>query len=75
MPEIMKPTNKDTVSSRRINSTKEDRAKQLKEFKEDKAHKEKLKEDRYARLKERQKGKPSGKGTGRINIEVTGNPS
>lgn len=72
MPEVMKPNNKDSVSVRRINTTQEDRKKHAKEFREDKEHKQKIKEERFAKIEERRK-KPSGGsgGKGGINIEVT----
>lgn len=74
MTNIMTPTNKDSVSVRRTPQSVEDRKRQLKEFKEDKEHKEQLKAERYAKMKENRKRKPSG-GKGHINIEVTGDPS
>lgn len=72
MPEVMKPNNKDSVSVRRINTTTEDRKKHAKEFREDKEYKQKIKEERFARIEERRKGKPSGGKGGGINIEVKG---
>lgn len=59
-------------SVRHLHQTKEDRARNSKEFKEQKEHERKLKEERFAAIRNRQKNRPSGSGGG-INIEVTGN--
>jgi len=64
-------TPKGGESVRHIETTKEDRAKHAKEFREQKKHEQKMKEERYAKIQERRKNKPSGGGGG-INIEVTG---
>lgn len=56
---------------RHIEQTKEDRAKQVKEFREEKEYQRKVKEERFAAIRERKKNnKPDGSGGG-INIEVT----
>ena len=59
-------------SVRRIEPTKEERKKYAKEFKEQKEYQRKVKDERFAAIKERRKGqrKPSGAGGG-INVEVT----
>jgi hypothetical protein len=54
-----------------IETTKEDRIRHAKEFREQKEHERKIKEERFAALRERRKNKPGGSGGG-INIEVTG---
>ncbi|MBD3260990.1 MAG: hypothetical protein GF334_04810 [Candidatus Altiarchaeales archaeon] len=61
------------VSIRRVESTKEDRAEYQRQWKEDRKHKEKLKEERFAAIRERRKDKPGGSGgSNGINIEVNG---
>ena len=54
--------------------TNEDRKKYAKEFREEKNHQQKIKEERFAAIDERRKKNPSGPGAeGKgINIEVTG---
>ena len=58
-----------------VHSTKEDRAKHAKEFREEKKHQDKIKDERFAAIQERRKKdkKPGGSGGsgGGINIEVT----
>ncbi len=59
---------------RHIHSTKEDRAKHLKQFREQKVHEDKEKDKRFAAIDQRRKDnkkKGSGPGAG-INIEVKG---
>lgn len=60
------------VSTRRIEQTPEDRAEFKRQWKEDHEHKERLKEERYAAIRERRKNnKPGGSGgSSGINIEV-----
>ena len=58
-------------STRHIEQTADDRAKHLKEFREDKEHKQKLKEERFAKIQERRKKHGPGQSGGGINIEVT----
>ena len=54
-----------------IHSTKEDRAKHAKQFREQKDHEKKLKDERFAAIRARQKNKSGGSGAG-INIKVKG---
>ena len=54
-----------------VHSTKEDRAKHAKQFREQKEHERRIKEERFAAIGERRKNKPGGSGGG-INIEVKG---
>lgn len=54
-----------------VYSTKEDRAKHAKQFREGKKHQDKLKNERFAAIQNRRKKKP-GPGGGGINIEVKG---
>lgn len=68
---VMKPTNKDAVSTRHIPQTVEDRKQQLSDFKADRAEKERIKGERFAAIKAKRKprdGNPKG-GKG-INIVV-----
>ena len=66
-------TPNESESVRHIESTKEDRAKHAKEFREQKKHEQKCKEERFAAIRERRKNKPgSGGSGGGINIEVSG---
>jgi hypothetical protein len=55
---------------RHIETTKEDRARYAQEFREEKQHQQKLKEERFAKIEARRKNKPGGGGG--INIEVEG---
>lgn len=66
-------TPKGGESVRHIEQTKEDRAKKMKDFKEQKKHEQELKQERFAAIQERRKGKkPSSGGSGGgINIDVT----
>lgn len=57
------------VSNRKVSQTAEDRARQLVEFREDKDHKQKLKEERYAKMAEKRKQRAGGKG---IDVRVSG---
>ena len=52
-----------------IHSTKEDRAKHAKQFREGKKREDKLKDERFAAIRERRKNKPGSGGSGGINIE------
>ncbi len=54
-----------------IHSTKEDRAKHAKEFREQKEFERTEKDKRFATIRERRKNKPGGSNGG-INIEVKG---
>lgn len=70
---VMKPTGKDAVSVRKITQTKEDRQRNLEDFRADKAEKQRLKEERFEAIKARRKDKPgSPKGGSGINIVVEG---
>lgn len=72
MVTIMKPNNKDAVSVRSIPAPEEDRAKNLESFRERKRQEQEVKDQRFAEIKERRKGrKPSGGSGGGINLEVT----
>ena len=53
-----------------IESTRKDRAIHAKQFREQKAHEQKMKDERFAAIQERRKKGPVGDGG--INIEVTG---
>ena len=72
MVEVYTPDKAESV--RRIEPTKEERKKYAKEFKEQKEHQRKVKDERFAAIQERRKEqrKPSGGGGG-INVEVTSN--
>ena len=73
MTKVFKPTGKDVVSPRRLPQTQDDRKRQIQEFREDKEHKRKLKEERFAKIAEKQKQRPtSPKGRGGINVRVRG---
>ncbi len=52
-----------------IHSTKEDRIKHAKEFRDQKKHEDKLKDERFAAIRERRKNNDSGGSGGGINIE------
>ena len=54
-----------------IHSTPKDRAKHAKQFREQKEHERKIKDERFAAIRERQKNKPGGSGAG-IDIKVKG---
>lgn len=69
---VMTPGKGDRVSVRHLSQTTEERKRQLKEFREDQAHKQALKEERYARIEaERKKRGGNSRGGKNINIEVT----
>jgi hypothetical protein len=68
---VMKPTNKDTVSTRHLPQSADDRKQQLSDFKAGQAEKEKIKEDRFAAIKAKRKPRPGAGGSGGgINITV-----
>lgn len=54
-----------------IPADKKDRERFAKQWRDDRDHKEKLKNERFAAIQERRKNKPGGSGGG-INIEVSG---
>ena len=70
----MKPGAQDAVSIRNIPASRKDREELNKSFREQKQLEQKLKEERFAKIKERRKNRPPGP-SGGINIEVTGDPS
>ncbi len=57
-----------TESIRHIHSTKEDRAEHQKQFREQKDHEQQLKDERFAKIRERRK--KGGTGGGSINLDV-----
>jgi hypothetical protein len=59
------------MSVRHIESTAEDRKRDLREFKGRKQREQKLKEERFEKIRQRRKQNNSGQGQG-INIEITG---
>ena len=68
----MRPGKGDAISIRHLSPTKEDREKDQKAFREQKEHERKIKEERFAAIRERRKKRdPSGGSGGGINIEVT----
>ena len=68
---VMTRGKQDRVSVRHIHQTKEDRQRHAKEFREDRDHKQKIKEERFARIETERKKKGSGSGGGKnINIKV-----
>lgn len=72
MSEVLKPGKKDVVSVRHLPATKQDREELNKAFREQKAIEKKHKDERFAKIAERRKNRPSdGKGGRGINIEVT----
>ena len=69
---VMKPGRGDAISIRHLSPTEEDRKKDQKAFREQKEHERKVKEERFAAIRERRKKKdPSGGSGGGINVEVT----
>ena len=68
MANVFKPN--EAESTRHLHQTDSERRQYNKEFKEQKAHEQKLKEERFDAMRERRKS-ASGAGKG-INIEVTG---
>lgn len=70
---VMKPTNKDAVSTRHIPQTQEDRKQQHEDFKAGRAEKEKIKNERFEAIKAKRKPRDgSPKSGGGINITVEG---
>jgi len=65
-----------TISNQKIVTTKEDRARDVQQFKERKAEQERIKTERFAKIKDRKKNKPGGGSGGLggrgINIEIKG---
>ncbi len=66
-------TPKKAESVHRITPSKDERKKYAKEFKEQKEHERKIKDERFAAIRERRKNNPGGSGgSGKgINIDVT----
>jgi hypothetical protein len=58
-------------SVRHLAATKKDRAKHSKQFREQKEYERKIKEERFAAIRDKRKNKPGGEGGGGINVEVT----
>lgn len=72
MVKVMTPGKSDAVSIRHIPATQEDRAEQVKNFRKRKNEEQKIKEERFDKIKERRKNRPPAGGPkGGINIEVT----
>ena len=69
MAEVFRP--KEAMSTRHITPTEKERVKYAKEFREQKDHEAKLKDERFAAIEERRKKGPSGGSGAGINIEVT----
>ena len=71
---VMRPGKGDALSVRHLSPNKEEREKDRKAFHEQKEHQRKVKEERFAAIRERRKkgdgGSSGGSGDG-INIEVT----
>jgi len=70
MSQVYSP--KSPESSQTVHATNEDRVKHAKQFKEQKAHEQKCKDERFAKIREDRKNRPGPKGGGGINIEVSG---
>ncbi len=71
MPNVYTPDKAESV--RRIEPTKDERKKYAKQFKEQKEHERKIKDERFAAIRERRKNNKPGSGGsgGGINIDVT----
>ena len=70
MVKVFTPTGKDSVSTRHIPTTDEDRSRDREQFKERKAEQDRIKDERFAKILEKRKvRKPSGGGGG-INIKI-----
>lgn len=69
MVKVFTPSNKDSVSTRNVSTTTEDRARDLAQFKEKRAEQEQLKQERFNKIRNRRKGRPGGGGG--INLEIT----
>lgn len=63
------PPAEDLVSTRHIHQTAEDRKLQRKEHREDKEHRQRLKEERFKKILGNRKGR-AGSGSG-INVKIT----
>jgi len=71
MANVYTPNKAESV--RRIEPTKDERKKYAKQFKEQKEHERKIKDERFAAIRERRKNNKPGSGGsgGGINIDVT----
>lgn len=71
MVKIYTPDKAESVH--RIEPTKDERKKYAKEFREQKEHERKIKDERFAAIRDRRKNNPGGSGGsgGGINLEVT----
>ncbi len=73
MVKIYTPDKAESVH--RIEPTKDERKKYAKEFREQKEHERKIKDERFAAIRDRRKNKPGHGGSARsgggINIDVT----
>jgi len=71
MANVYTPNKAESV--RRIEPTKDERKKYAKQFKEQKEHERKIKDERFAAIRERRKNNKTGSGGsgGGINIDVT----
>jgi len=68
MANVYTPNKAESV--RRIEPTVSERKKYAKEFREQKEHERKIKDERFAAIRERRKNNPGGSGGG-INIDLT----
>ncbi len=68
---VMKPGKGDSVSVRAIPQTKEDRQEDIKAFREHKTEQDKLKKERFAKIEERRKNRPSRGPRGDSGINIT----
>ncbi len=68
MSNVYTPSKSESI--RTIHSTPEDRKKHAQQFREQKAHEQHCKEERFAKIRDARKKGPSGGGG--INIEVSG---
>ncbi len=72
---VMKPGKGDVISVRHLQPTDAERKENFKNFREHKETQKKIKDDRFAAIEERTKGKPKpsgGRGGGKgINLETT----
>ncbi len=71
MSNVYRPDKAESV--RTISPTKEERVSDAKKFREQKAHERKIKDERFAAIRERRKNNKPGSGGsgGGINIDVT----
>ncbi len=67
---VMTPGAGDAVSERHLHQTKEERVQHGKEFRKEKEYQQKVKEERFAAIRDRQKNRPGGGSGAGINIEA-----